>query len=386
MVLKEVSFAPHQTWLLWPSFFWAILILFDRSDSVPAVSSSPMSPTSPILGKLYLPLRTVSVQKRTMVTGSSVSISRRVSAAAVVFLAVLMIFSDVRAGSVERSKGETWTYEMSTTVELMGLEINVSGPLTYEYVGETSVTVDGTAYSSQELLVDGSLTGTVYALGTNIGSADVAISGTQMELSGTMGILEEDLTTIASLTVGVGVISFTYHFQTETIVTNTPPILAEFDPETTHLGDSWTEDVLVNTTFKTWENGTLANTTTDVGTETFQIDVSSSTEVLEVPAGVFETTRVQVSDGTGDYDVVWWSSEANNAVVHEVHVNGSQEPSVTLTLSSHSPGSPPSALVYVALGVTVLVVASIVLVLVLMKRRPPVTPNRKPADDENAPS
>lgn len=301
-------------------------------------------------------------------------------------LAVLMISSTVRAGSVERSKGESWTYEMSTKVELMGLEINVSGPLTYEYVGETPVTMDGTAYSSQGLLVDGSLTGTVYALGTTIGSADVAISGTQLELSGTMGILEEDLTTMADLTIGVGVISFTYHFQTETIVTNTPPILADFDPETTPLGDSWTKDVLVNTTVKTWENGTLANTSTDVGTKAFQITVSGSTELLEVPAGVFETTRIQVSDGTGDYDVIWWSSEANNAVVHEVHFNGSQDPSVTLTLSSHSPGSAPSALAYVAVGVTVLVVASIVLVLVLMRRRPPVIPDRKPTEDENAPS
>lgn len=230
------------------------------------------------------------------------------------------------------------------------------------------------------------MTGTVYALGTTIGSADVAISGTQLELSGTMGILEEDLTTMADLTIGVGVISFTYHFQTETIVTNTPPILADFDPETTPLGDSWTKDVLVNTTVKTWENGTLANTSTDVGTKAFQITVSGSTELLEVPAGVFETTRIQVSDGTGDYDVIWWSSEANNAVVHEVHFNGSQDPSVTLTLSSHSPGSAPSALAYVAVGVTVLVVASIVLVLVLMRRRPPVIPDRKPTEDENAPS
>jgi hypothetical protein len=318
--------------------------------------------------------------------GSIRSFPRRALAVVALLFAVLLVFSTVRAGSVERSKGESWTYEMSTTIELMGLEINVSGPLTYEYVGETAVTLDGAAYSSQEFLVDGSLTGTIRALGTTLGSADVAISGTQLELFGTMGILEEDLTTMADLTVGVSVISFTYHFQTETIVSNAPPILADFDPETTPLGSFWTEDVLVNTTVKTWENGTLVNTSTDIGTETFQITVAGSTELLEVPAGVFETTRIQVSDEAGNYDVIWWSSEANNAVMHEVHVNGSQDPSATLTLSSHSSGSTPSVLVYVAVGVTALVVAIIVLALVLMRRRRLETSEQRPAEDDTPPS
>jgi hypothetical protein len=321
-----------------------------------------------------------------MVKGSCWSLSGRATTAAVLLLAVLVALSNARAGSVERSKGESWTYEMSTNIELMGLEINVSGPLTYEYVGETPMSLDGLTYSSQELLVDGSLTGTIYALGATVGSADVAISGTQLELLGTIGVLEEDLTTMADLTIGTGIVSFTYHFQTETIVTNSPPILADFDPETTPLGGSWTKDVLVNTTVRAFENGTAGNTTSSVATETYQITVADSTELLEVPAGVFETTRIQVSDGSGDYDVIWWSSEANNAVIHEVHVNGSQDPSATFMLSSHTKGSAPSALAYIAVGVAVLVLASVVLVLVLMKRKPPVIPNRKQTEDENAPT
>jgi hypothetical protein len=294
--------------------------------------------------------------------------------AAVILLGSGLIFGSAPTVGLDREKGEYWTYEMSTTMVFMGMQVEVTGPVTYAFKGQSPVTIGENVYSSNVLTLDGTLSGPVQILSQDLGSAEVSMAGSQYELVGGIGILKDDLTSAADVTLGAGVFSFTYHFQEQVTVATTPPILSEFHPETTDLGDRWTQAVTVNTTVETWENGTLVNTTTEIRTLTYDAAVSSTLEPLETPAGTFETVRVQVTDSDGNYEIFWWSSEVNNIVKHETHENGSSSPVLTMTLTGFGTKSSSTMLTVALVGVSVLAIAVAVLVFVLLKVRRPREP------------
>jgi hypothetical protein len=299
-----------------------------------------------------------------------------VAIVAVIMLATTMGYS--RAGSVDRSKGDFWTYDMSTTITVMGLKLNVSGSISYLYKGQSMVSVGENVHPANDLSVEGSLEGPVLLMGKGLGSVEVLLTGTQYELSGSIGMLKENLTSTTDVTIQAGFVSFAYQVETQTIVTTDPPVLAEFDPEGTRLGETWTQAVTVNSTVISWEDGTVANTTTQSAGLTYSASVALSRESLSTPAGIFDAMRIVASDSSGNYDIFWWASEVNNFVKHEAYGNESATPILTLELSDFGRKSPAFPITFIVLGGAVLLVAVAVLVLVLLISRRPKTPVTSP--------
>lgn len=288
--------------------------------------------------------------------------------AAFIFLGSVFTFGSEPALGVDREKGEYWTYEMSTTMELMGMMLEVTGPVTYEFNGQISVAVGENDYPSNVLAVNGALSGSVRILGQDMGSVEVSMAGTEYELVGGIGVLREDLTSATDVDLRAGMFSFTYHVLTQAIAETTPPMLSEFHPESTNLGDVWIQTATVSTTVNTWENGTLANTTTNTRTLVYGATVSAL-ESLETSAGTFKTMRVQVASSDGDYDIFWWSSDVNNYVKHEEYENGSSSPVLTMTLIGYGTKSASVMLSVALVGVATLAVAVVVLAIVLTKMK-----------------
>lgn len=284
-----------------------------------------------------------------------------------------------RAGSIDRGKGEFWTYDMSTLTSIMGFDVNLSGSVTYTYEGQSTVIVGGVEHSANYLSSEGSLKGSVVVLGQTLGSAEVSLAGAEYELSGTIGVLVENLTSMTAVTFGAGLTSFTYHLQVQTTVTTDPPALGEFDPESALLGSQWTQTSAVSSTVVDFEDGAVVNTTADSTTVTYTANVASSQEQLDTPAGTFETMRVEVSDGQGNYELLWWASDANNLVRHEVHKNDSSAPVLTKILTDYGTRSPTSMMLFAVVGGVVFVVAVVALVLAFRNRlRRPKTPVAEP--------
>jgi hypothetical protein len=295
----------------------------------------------------------------------------------------------VRAGGIDRANGDFWTYDMSTTVTVMGLELNVSGSVSYVYKGQSMVSVGEKALPANDISVEGSLEGPVLMLGRNLGSAEVLMTGTQYELRGSIGVLKENITYTTDVTVHAGLVSFAYNTETQTIVTTDPPLLAGFDPEGTHLGDTWTQEVILNSTVISWNNGSVVNSTTEDADLTYSASVASSIESVSTSAGIFSAMRITASDGNGNTDIFWWASEVDNFVKHEVYLNYSTAPTLTLELSDYGTKGTAFPTAFVVLGGAVFLIAVAVLAMVLLRsrrpKRPVASPMATPVPGEHGP-
>jgi hypothetical protein len=291
------------------------------------------------------------------------------AAASVVLLSLVLALGAAPAQGVSRENGEFWTYEMTLSGEIMGVQAELSGQVTYTARGEDTLVVDGTDASATVIGVKGSLSGSVYALDRNVGEADVSISGTQHEYIGTPGVLEENITTISDVIIRAGYFSFTFHLHEQVSVSTYPAVLAEFDPENASVGDSWTRTVEESTTSTTWEDGMVMNTTVLSSNLTYSVAVAG-TESVETPSGVYSALTVRVSDGEGSLDIFWWSSEVDNFVRYEVYGNGSEVPTMTMVLMDYGSSAAPDMTVYIIAGVVIFAVGAAALALVLIRNRP----------------
>ena len=276
-------------------------------------------------------------------------------------LAVTLAFCSSAVEGVDRARGEFWTYETAVSTEIFGMHADLSGLVTYTEEGRDSMTFGGTVHTVNILGVEGSLSGQVVALDKSMGSAEFSLSGIRYELVDGPGIFEENVTTAGDVILGIGLLSFTYHLQTQVIVTTTPPMLEEFDPVNGGAGVSWSQPVTTVETIITFEDGAIANRTT-ASSEVIYNATVSATEPIDTPAGAFPTMRVVVSDGGGNCEIFWWSEDVNNFVKHEVHKNGSSVPSLSQVLSEYGKKSSKSELVVVVVGVTVFAFGVAVLV------------------------
>jgi len=292
----------------------------------------------------------------------------------VTILVFVLPFSSAPALGLDRTNGEFWTYDLSTTMDIVGVQSNLTGAVTYTFEDVRALTVGGADYATNLMSIDGSLTGPLELYGHVVGNADVSLSGLQYEDRASAGIVKDDVTMVGTASFGTGIFSLTYNLRVQEVVTTTPPILSEFDPLSIKLGDSWSKTINVTTTTSIWENGTLANTTTVSRSVTYDAVVASSTESIETPAGVFEASRVTVTDTGGNSDTFWWSSAVGNFVKHEVHENGTDTPSLAMVLTGHGTKSSELGLVVAIVGVIVLAIAVVVLLVVIMLRRRPQAP------------
>jgi hypothetical protein len=292
------------------------------------------------------------------------------AAASVVLLSLVLVLGAAPVQGVSRENGEFWIYEMTLSGEIMGVQAELSGQVTYTARGEGTLVVDGTDAYATVIGVKGSLSGSVYALDQNVGEADVSISGTQHEYIGTPGVLDENITTMSIVTIRAGYSSFTFHLHEQVSVSTYPAVLAEFDPENASVGDSWTRTVEESTTSTTWEDGMVMNTTVLSSNLTYSVAVAG-TESVETPSGVYSALTVRVSDGEGDLDIFWWSSEVDNFVRHEVYGNGSEVPTMTMVLMDYgSSATPGDMTAYIIAGVVIFAVGAAALALVLIGKRP----------------
>jgi hypothetical protein len=323
--------------------------------------------TRMLLGKFFVLKWSVSVQKRTMAMAYFGRSGARMAISLVVTSLLLAMFSTPAQG-LSRENGEFWTYEMTISGELIGLEAELSGLATYTVSGEATLTFDGTEVSATVITLDGYLSGLVHLLNQN-GRANVSLSGTQYELIDAPGILEDNLTTISDVTFGSRIISFTYHQQEQVTTSASPPPLAEFESDKASVGDSWTQAVELVTTTRTWEDGAVTNTTVIRSNLTYHMEVVA-TELVETPSGVHSTLKIRVSDDAGDIELFWWSAGVDNFVKHEVYGNGSEAPTMTMILSAYGSKGPSDMTGYIIAGVVIFVIGAAVLAMVVLRKRP----------------
>lgn len=299
---------------------------------------------------------------------------RMATIATVVLLSIVLGFASALALGIGHTHGDYWTYDMSSAVDVIGTEVDVSGQVTYTFEEQRSLILSGSDYDTNVLDIKGSLSGPIQLLGQTNASAVFVTNGIQYEDRKYTGVLERDLTLLGSVTYTAGPISFTDNIRYQENVTTVPSVLSGFDPASIRLGDSWTRTVTTTMTSTTWQNQVLVNTTIFTQPFTYDVQVASSLVQLETPAGTFDTVKITASAGGGDLEVFWWSSDVRNFVKQEVHENGSTVPSLSLNLTDHGFKSTGFGLLVPIIGVAMLAFAVIVLLVVFMRKKQPPEP------------
>lgn len=293
-------------------------------------------------------------------------------AASIIIMSLALAMLGAPAQAAGREKGEFWAFEMTLSADILGMRAEVSGPITFTVEGEAAMIVGGTDYSTDVINMKGSLNGSVYMFDRMVGGVELSLSGTQHEVIGSLGILEENVTAISDITLDAGLISFSYHVQEQVIVVSDPPILSDFDPDSASVGDSSTKAVELVTASRTWENGQVTNTTEGRSNLTYSLAVIAA-EPVETPSGTHSALKVRVSDDAGNYDFYWWSAEVGYFVKHELYGPGMEQPTMTLVLKDYGTTVSSDWTLYVIVGVVIFMAAAVVLALVVLRKRPGMT-------------
>ena len=287
--------------------------------------------------------------------------------AGAIMLSLAMLATPAQAAG--REKGEFWAFDMTLSTGIMSMQAEVSGHVTFTVVGWAETTVGGSDYDTNVISVDGSLNGSVYLLDRMVGGVELSLSGTQHEVTGSLGILEEDMTTISDVVLKAGLFSFNYHLQEQVIITANPPALADFDPNGASVGDSWARTIGLETTSRTWKEGQATNTTKTQANLNYSLAVIAS-ETVETPSGAHSAIKIRVSEDAGNYDFYWWSSEVGYFVKQESYGDGVDLPSMTMVLTDYGTTSSSDWTAYIVVGAVVFVAAALVLALVVLRKRP----------------
>jgi hypothetical protein len=290
-------------------------------------------------------------------------------AVAAVVLAVFLAFAACPVIAVDYQSGEAWTYQVSTSVDAGVFVIDILGNVTYEFEEERTLTVGTLAYDVNVMSVDGELSGTMEMFGEPLLDASVTINGFLYEAANGGGIIREDMHWLIGTTVGSGSAAWSLQYETQTIVTYTPPYLAELDPESVELGIQWSETVNINDTVTLWENGTVVDTSSDRLGSVFSIAVEPATDSIITPAGTFDAIRITATDENGDREVRWWSDDVNGYVKIQSYSEGEDTARETMVLTSYEKGDSGSMLWVALVGIAVALAAIVVLAVVLLRMR-----------------
>jgi len=290
-------------------------------------------------------------------------------AVAVVVLAMFLAFAACPVAATDHQSGEAWTYQVSTSVDAGVFVVDIFGNVTYEFEEERTLTVGTLVYDVDVMSVDGELSGTMEMFGEPLLGASVTINGFLYEAADGGGIVREDMHWLIGTTVGSGSAAWSLQYGTQTIVTYTPPYLAELDPDSVELGIQWSETVNINDTVTLWENGTIVDTSSDRSGSVFSIVVEPATDSIVTPAGTFDAIRITSTDENGDREIRWWSDDVNGYVKIQSYSEGEDTARETMVLTSYEKGDSGSMLWVALVGIAVALVAIVVLAVVLLRMR-----------------
>lgn len=290
-------------------------------------------------------------------------------AMAVILLAVLLAFAACPASAVDHSSGETWTYDVSTSVNVGAFVVDVSGNVTYEFKEERTIsvgTLSAREYDVKVIVVNGELSGTMELFGAPFLDASVVIDGFLYETAGGGGIFEEETSMLIDVSFGSGS-AWSAQYETQTVLTYNPAYLFGLNPESVEMGAQWSEFVVANSAVTEWENGTAMGTTNRTLGETYVVAVEPAADLTVTPAGAFDAFTITVTHESGDHEIRWWSNDVNGYVLMESYSDSEDLPMETMILTSYERGKSGSMILVAAVGIAVALVAVMVLAIVLLR-------------------
>ena len=272
--------------------------------------------------------------------------------------------------AVNRESGDSWTYQMYTELEVGEFPLDMFGNVTYEFKAKDSLAMGLTETSVNIIGVEGELSGTAFVLGEPFVDAHAVMTGTQYETETGVGTVKEDMHWLVNTSIGSDALSWLTQTDIQTVVVYDPAFMSEFDPKSIDKDLEWSESIHINMTVYDWQNGTQTEVSNDRFIADFFFELDSTEDSITTPAGTFETVVITVTAENGDRDVLWWSEEVDNFVKTVSYYAGEEEAYESMTLSSFEEGSQGSTLLIIVAGVAFAVVATAVLVLVLIHKRP----------------
>jgi len=296
-------------------------------------------------------------------------VRRRSIAVALPFLLLMSMPSCVVA--LEHSSGDHWTYAVVFSVA----DVQVSGTLTYTFIGGEQLEVNGTYHEVSVMKVSGEFSG--FASGP---SYDTFLAGQfdgyRYEALGGIGVAGEETALLVNVSTGFDEFQLASFMEIRETVVYSEPLLSLFDPLNPDLNLEWNETV------EAFSTSTYIDDYTEVSDEsttmtTFNVSVASSDELLETDAGSFSSRRISITSDS-ELEVLWYSEDVGGFVRMEFYDSADDDPVFVAELVNYEYDRAGDgallvlAATLVALSFAVLVVA---LVLAIRRRR-----GRTPAD------
>ena len=280
-------------------------------------------------------------------------------------VALLLVFvfttSALPVSAIDRVGGQLWTYDASMLVA----GLNATGTVTYTLSGQDSVVANGASYDADIFTISGHLSANSTFFGVPY-SVSTVLGGTQSESRGGVSTIREDSLQLTDMSIGSTPEQLLARVRTETSTTYSPPYLSKFNPDSTSPGDTWIENLTLNTI--TIVNGTETQNVSSF--VTYNVVVASPLEDVTVGAGVFKALKITVTDRSGARDVYWWSSKVQNFVVVKRYDWSSSEPRALLSLKEFDSSGGNGTIIPVIVGAVVVAVAVLILAAIIHSKRP----------------
>jgi hypothetical protein len=287
----------------------------------------------------------------------------RIRSAALVLPLLLLVFMPSAVAAVERSSGDSWTYDVSFVVS----DVPVSGALTYSFIGEAVLEVNGTHLSVGAFRLSGEFSGLVAGSAYEV-SLNGVFDGYRYESLEGIGTVGEETVLLIDVSTGYEGFQLASFMEVRELVKYSTPLLSGFDPLDPGTATEWNETVEM---FRLTEYADDSSSHSEESTAVveFNVSVSSSSELVETDAGAFSARRISVSDGT-ERDVMWYSETVGNFVRIESYDSTDEEPVFVAELASYEFGPDDDGAVLVLAVVLVLAsLAILILTLTLAVRR-----------------
>ena len=272
--------------------------------------------------------------------------------------------------ALDRTEGDLWRYDVRCSVA----GVVVEGVMEYAYSGMTAIEVEGVAYEVNVIKVTGSFSGAA-----NEPSFDLSVSGLfdgcLYESVDGVGMVREDLTTIANVSMGYEDFSIATLVEEEESLTYSQPLMAGFDTGGWELESGWNETVTVYS-LETYSDGTVFYEEDDVSESSYAFSAAPVPFPLETGAGSFSSSMITFSDGD-TLRIMWYSPEIDGFVRMERFDPPFSSPAFVAVLSEHEQGSSGDDLALIlsllGVGLALVVLASVVVVAVMRRnvRSPP---------------
>ncbi len=256
----------------------------------------------------------------------SSTVRRRSIAVALPFLLLMSMPSVVDA--LERSSGDYWTYAVVFSVA----DVPVSGTLTYTFIGEEVLEVNGTYHDVSVMKVSGEFSGSVTGP-----SYDTFLTGLfdgyRYEALGGIGVAGEEIALLVNVSTGFDEFQLASFMEIRETVVYSEPLLSGFDPVNPDLNLEWNETVEAFSTSVYSDDATEESDESTTMT-TLNVSVASSDELLETDAGSFSSRQISITDGS-ELDVMWYSEETGGFVRMESYGYADDDPVFVAELVSY---------------------------------------------------